>query len=58
MKNKAIIITVVLLIISTGNYFRIIYDGSIRNVEFLSIFIIGVLTGVLATQIIKTIKDK
>jgi len=32
MKNKAIIITAVLLILSIGNYFRIISDGSIRTV--------------------------
>jgi len=58
MKNKAIIITAVLLILSIGNYFRIISDGSIRTVEFLSIFALGVLTGAFATQIIKTIKYK
>jgi len=58
MKNKAIIITAVLLIFSIGNYFRIISDGSIRNVEFLSIFAIGLLTGLLTTQIIKSRKDK
>ena len=57
MKNKAIIITAVLLILSIGNYFRIISDGSIRTVEFLSIFAIGVLTGALATQIIRTINS-
>jgi len=58
MKNKAIIITAVLLIFSIGNYFRIISDGSTRNVEFLSIFAIGLLTGLLTTQIIKSRKDK
>jgi len=58
MKNKAIIITSVLLILSIGNYFRIISDGSIRTVEFLSIFAIGVLTGTLATHIIRTINNK
>lgn len=56
MKNRIIIITSVLLIISIGNYFRIISEGSIRTVEFLSIFAIGVLAGVLATQIIKKVK--
>jgi hypothetical protein len=47
MKNKKIIITVILLILSIGNYFRIISGGSIRTVEFLSIFAIGGLAGVL-----------
>jgi hypothetical protein len=58
MKNKAIVITAVLLIISLWEYFKVISDGSIRTVEFLSIFVIGVLSGVLLTQIIKAIKDR
>lgn len=58
MKNKAIIITAVLLIISIGNYFRIISDSSIRTVEFISIFAIGALAGVLLTQIFKIVKTK
>ena len=58
MKNKNIVIPAVLLIISIVEYFRIISDGSIRTVVFLSIFVIGVLSGVLLTQIIKAIKDR
>jgi len=58
MKNRAISITAILLIISLGNYYRIISDGSVRTVEFLSIFAIGALSGVLLIQIITAIKDK
>jgi len=58
MKNGAIVITAILLIASIGNYFRIISDGSIRTVEFLSIFAIGALAGVLLTQIIKMVNNK
>lgn len=58
MKNRAIIITVVLLIVSIGNYFRIISDGSIRTVEFISIFAMGALAGVLIIQIIMMMKNK
>jgi len=57
MKNR-IIITAALLLISVSNYFGIIYNGSIRTVEFLSIIAIGVLVGVLLTQIIITVKNK
>lgn len=53
MKNRITVITVVLLIISIGTYFRIVSDGSIRTVEFLSIFAMGALAGVLMTQILK-----
>ena len=58
MKNKVIAVTAVLLMISIGNYFRIVSDGNIRAVEFVSIFVIGVFSGVLFTQILKTLKDK
>ncbi len=58
MKNRIIIITAILLIVSIGNYFRIISDGSIRTVEFLSIFAIGTLAGALLTQIILVMKNK
>jgi membrane protein CcdC involved in cytochrome C biogenesis len=51
MKNKKIIIPLILLVLSLGTYFRVISDGSIRTVEFLSILTIGVLGGVLLTQI-------
>ena len=58
MKNRVIVITAILLIVSIGNYFRIISDGSIRTVEFLSILAIGVLAGVLLTQILIKLKNK
>jgi hypothetical protein len=53
MKNKKIAITAILLMIAIGNYYRIIFDGNIRTVEFISIFVIGTLTGVLLAQIFK-----
>jgi hypothetical protein len=53
MKNKKIAITAILLMIAIGNYYRIIFDGNIRTVEFISIFVIGTLTGVLLAQILK-----
>lgn len=58
MKKRAISVTAILLVISIGNYFRIISDGSVRTVEFLSIFAIGALAGVLLTQIIVAVRDK
>lgn len=56
--KKEFVFTAVLLIISIGIYFRIISNGDVRLVEFLSIFAIGVLSGVLIVQIIKIIKNK
>lgn len=57
MKNKAIGITAMILIISIGNYYRIISDGSVRAVEFISIWAIGALSGVLIVQIAMAIKQ-
>jgi len=53
MKNKIIIITSILLVISLGNYFSFISNGTIRTVEFLSIFAGGALFGILLTLIFR-----
>jgi hypothetical protein len=58
MKNRSIVITVILLISSVGNYFVMASQSNIRTVEFLSIFAIGALSGVLLTQIFKFAKGK
>jgi hypothetical protein len=55
MKNRSIVFTSVFLMISIGNYFRIISDSNVRAVEFVSIFAIGMLSGVLLIQIIRKI---
>jgi hypothetical protein len=58
VKTKAIGITVALLIISIGNYFRIIENGSVRAVEFISIWAIGALSGLLIFHIVRAIKER
>jgi len=58
MKNGKIAITVVFLALAIGNYFRFNFSESVRGVEFLSIFAIGMLAGVLLTQIFKVISDR
>ncbi len=58
MKTRAIGITAVLLIISIGNYSGIVADGSVRTVEFISVWAIGALSGLLIFQIIKAIKER
>jgi hypothetical protein len=52
MKNRTIIITAILLILSIGNFMRMSSFG-IRTVDFLSIFVIGILAGVLAVLVLK-----
>ena len=58
MKKGVLITTTAILLISVANYFGIISDGSVRTIEFISIFAIGVLAGVLLTQITITVKYK
>lgn len=54
--KKRTIFIAILLIISIGNYSRIIDQGTIRTVEFLSIFVIGALTSLLIREITLKIK--
>jgi len=58
MKNRAILIPAIFLIVVTGNYFRLFSDGGIRTVEFLNIWAIGALSGVIIFQIAKAIKER
>ncbi len=47
-KNRTIAFVVILLVISIGNFFRISSEAAnIRTVDFLSIFAIGALSGLL-----------
>jgi len=57
MKNKAIGITAIFLIVSVGNYFRMVPEGNIRTVDFLTIWAIGALSGILIFQIAMAIKQ-
>jgi len=58
MRKRAIIFTAILFVISLGNYFRITLNAQVRSVDFISIFAIGVLAGVLLTQIVVMLRNK
>ena len=58
MKNKPLIITLVLLLITIGNSFIFFSKSDIRAVEFIYIFVIGVLSGVLLMQIVISQRKK
>ncbi len=49
--NKRRILLAVLLMISVGNYFRIVGSENVRNVQFLSIFGIGAITTLLIKEV-------
>ena len=56
--KKRTAVIAIMLIIAIGNYSRIIDHGTIRTVEFLSIFIIGALTTLLIREVATIIKGK
>lgn len=57
-RKRAIGIIIVLLCITAANYWRITSSGNIRTVEFLSIFVMGALFGLLVSQVIALAKKK
>ena len=51
-RNRRIALLTILLVISIGNFFRISSEAAnMRTVDFLSIFVIGALTGLLVVII-------
>ncbi len=58
MEKRKHIILSVLLSLSIGNYFRINNNAAIRMVDFLSIFAIGLLAGMLIQHILQVFKHK
>ena len=58
MENRRSIILAVSLILAVINYSRIVGNENIRTVQFLSIFAIGAISGLLLQQIIARFKEK
>lgn len=58
MERRRIIILAVLLIISIGNYTRIVGNENIRTIQFLSIFAIGALSALLIREMAIMFKNK
>lgn len=59
MKTRPkIIIAAIMLLLSTLNYSRIIGNENIRTVQFLSIFAIGLISGVLIKLLIEAFKSR
>lgn len=49
MKNKSMVFTAIILAISIVNY-ALVSSGGFRTVEFLSVFAMGMLSGVFVVQ--------
>ncbi|MFZ1527536.1 MAG: hypothetical protein WAT19_02220 [Ferruginibacter sp.] len=57
-QRKAPLLLAVLLMLSVANYFRISGHENIRNIQFLSIFVIGMLSGLLTRELVMQLKAK
>jgi hypothetical protein len=58
MEKRRRIIIAVLLMISIGNYTRIVGTENIRLIQFISIFVIGALSALLLNDFITLFKAK
>lgn len=58
MKNKTIVFSTILCIISIGNYLIFVSKGQTRAVEFISILAIGILIGVFVTKLIDLLQTR
>jgi hypothetical protein len=56
--NRRKIIFATLFILSVGNFSRIQGNENIRTIQFVSIFVMGMLFGLLLKEIIDTIRNK
>jgi len=58
MQKKRSVLIAVLLMLSVGNYFRLTSNENVRAVQFLSIFAIGALSGLLIHEVVSLMKAK
>ena len=56
--KKRRIAIVIMLILSIGNYTRLVENDNIRTVQFLSIFAIGALIALLIRSIAESFRSK
>ena len=58
MKNRKLILVAVMLMLSIGNYFRIVGNENVRAVQFFSIAAIGALVAMLIQGVIEKVREK
>ncbi|WP_395048224.1 hypothetical protein [Flavobacterium sp.] len=58
MGKRKLPIMAILLLLSIGNYSRMKGTEDIRSIEFLSIFVIGLTTGLLILALAEKFKNK
>jgi hypothetical protein len=58
MEKRRRVIIAVLLMVSIGNYTRILGTENIRLIQFISIFVIGALSALLLNEFVTLFKAK
>lgn len=58
MEKKRRIIMAVLLMLAIGNYSRLKGNDNIRAIQFVSILVIGVLAGLLISELSQRLKQR
>jgi len=57
MKRRKLVVLIMLLFFSIWNFYRIKGDENIRPIQFLTIFVIGALSGLLINSIVNMLKE-
>ncbi len=58
MKQKRpLVLTSIILMLAVANYFRIGGNENIRAIQFLSIFVIGMLSGIILREVIAIVRS-
>ncbi len=58
MKRRKLVVLIMLLFFSIWNFYRIKGDENIRPIQFLTIFVIGALSGLLINSIVNMLKER
>lgn len=58
MKRRKLVVLIMLLFFSIWNFYRIKVDENIRPIQFLTIFVIGALSGLLINSIVNMLKER
>jgi hypothetical protein len=58
MEKKRRVAIAVMLLLSIGNYGRLSGNENVRTIQFLSIFVIGVFSGLLIREIVTLFRAK
>jgi len=57
-QRRPLLVITVFLVLAVGNFTRLQGNENIRAIQFLSIFVIGMLSGILIRELITLVRSK